>query len=154
MFFATTLSLCYGEVKVQGTNEALKRPVPTLKEETGLEAFNALDWQTDLSKAFELANSEQKNVIVMVEDTHCKWCIKMKKGALSETQVQEILKRYILVKVLRSNKSEVSQLNGFDGTIPNFYFMTKDKEIVENIVGYFTADDFLGYIKEIEEDGF
>jgi len=152
--FAAIFSMCSAEAKSQGTNGEFKPNVSVVKEETGLEAFNALDWQTELSTAFELAKNEQKNVIVMVEDIHCKWCVKMKKGALSDSQVQEILKRYILVKVLRSNKSEVSQLNRFDGTIPNFFFMTKDKEIVDNVVGYFTADDFLGYIREIKEDGF
>lgn len=154
IFFAAILSVFSAEAKSQEANEAFKSNVSVVKEETGLEAFDALDWQTELSKAFELAKNQQKNVIVMVEDIHCKWCVKMKKGALSDRQVQKILKRYILVKVLRSDKSEVSQLNQFDGTIPNFFFMTKNKETVDNIVGYFTADDFLGYIKEIKEDGF
>ncbi|HIQ46728.1 MAG TPA: DUF255 domain-containing protein [Sulfurovum sp.] len=119
-----------------------------------LDAFNNLDWGIGLSQAFERANIEEKNVIVLVEDVKCKWCIKMKKGALSDTRVQEILKEYILVKVLRANKVESNQLKGFDGTIPNLYFMTKEKEIVDTITGYFTVDDFLGYLKEIQADGF
>jgi len=119
-----------------------------------LDAFNNLDWGIGLSQAFERANIEEKNVIVLVEDVKCKWCIKMKKGALSDTRVQEILKEYILVKVLRANKVESNQLKGFDGTIPNLYFMTKEKEIVDTVVGYFTVDDFLGYLKEIQADGF
>ena len=119
-----------------------------------LDAFNSLDWGIGLSQAFERANIEEKNVIVLVEDVKCKWCIKMKKGALSDTRVQEILKEYILVKVLRANKVESNQLKGFDGTIPNLYFMTKEKEIVDTITGYFTVDDFLGYLKEIQADGF
>lgn len=122
--------------------------------DTSLESFHKLEWKQGLNRAFKEAKRENKNVIVMVEDFKCKWCIKMKKGALSDRRIQEILKGYVLVKVARSNKPESSQLNGFDGTIPNLYFMTKDKEIVENIVGYFTADDFLGYIQEIKEDGF
>jgi len=119
-----------------------------------LDAFNNLDWGIGLSQAFERANIEEKNVIVLVEDVKCKWCIKMKKGALSDMRVQEILKEYILVKVLRANKVESNQLKGFDGTIPNLYFMTKEKEIVDTITGYFTVDDFLGYLKEIQADGF
>lgn len=123
-------------------------------KDTDLEAFERLDWKYGLEKAFEEAKNTQKNVIVMVEDAKCKWCIKIKKGALSDVRVQEILKRYILVKVLRSNKSESSQLKGFDGTIPGLFFMTKDKEILDNIVGYFNVDDFLGYIQEIQANGF
>lgn len=123
-------------------------------KDTGLETFNKLDWKYGLTEAFEQAKNEQKNVIVMVEDSKCKWCIKMKKGALSDVRVQELLKEYVLVKVLRSNKSESSQLKGFDGTIPSLFFMTKDKEIEDNIVGYFKACDFLGYMQEIQADGF
>jgi len=120
----------------------------------GLEKFYMLKWKTDLGSAFQQATKENKNLVIMVEDTHCKWCIKMKRGALSNVDVQKILKNYILVKIQRSNSSDVKQLNGFDGTIPNLYFITKEKEIVENIVGYYRADDFLEYIQEIQSDGF
>ncbi|MEA2047482.1 MAG: thioredoxin family protein [Campylobacterota bacterium] len=143
IFLTLLLSLCYADGNAEN-----------LKKERGLESFQTLKWQTQLDKAFQIAHDEQKNVIVMVEDRDCKWCIKMKKGALSDTRVQARLKHYVLVKVSRSNKAEVNQLQFFDGTIPNFYFMTPKREIVENIVGYFRADDFLGYIKEIEEEGF
>ena len=142
IFLVTVILLCsFSSIEAKSNDSALA-------------AFNRLDWGMGLSKAFERANLEDKNVIVLVEDIKCKWCIKMKKGALSDRRVQEILKEYILVKVLRANKVESNQLKGFDGTIPNLYFMTKEKEIVDTIVGYFTADDFLGYLKEIQADGF
>lgn len=142
IFLILLLSLCQAD----GTKEYTK--------EERFESFHTLHWETQLDKAFQIAQDEQKNVFVMVEDTHCKWCIKMKRGALSDKRVQERLKQYVLVKVSRGNRDEVNQLELFDDIIPNFYFMTPKREMIENIVGYFRTDDFLGYIKELEEEGF
>ena len=37
---------------------------------------STLTWQNDVKTAFELAQKEQKMVMVMVEDVRCRWCIK------------------------------------------------------------------------------
>ena len=121
------------------------------KEET-LGAFEKLIWETDMDHAFERAKKENKNVMVMVEDPRCKWCTKMKKGALSDQNVQDKLQSYILLKVQRSDKKTAKRIKDFTGAIPSFYFMQPDQELFESVVGYFVTEDFLGYLNDIEEE--
>ena len=121
------------------------------KEET-LGAFDKLKWETDMDHAFERAKKEHKNVMIMVEDPRCKWCTKMKKGALSDQSVQDKLQSYILLKVQRSDKDTAKRIVDFTGAIPSFYFMEPNQEVFESIIGYFVTEDFLGYLTEIEEE--
>jgi len=121
------------------------------KEET-LGAFDKLNWETDMDHAFERAKKEHKNVMIMVEDPRCKWCTKMKKGALSDQSVQDKLQSYILLKVQRSDKDTAKRIVDFTGAIPSFYFMEPNQEVFESVIGYFMTEDFLGYLNDIEEE--
>ena len=115
---------------------------------------DTLKWQNDIKVAFELAEKEQKNVIVMVEDPSCRWCVKMKEGALSDNEVQQNLQKYILLKIERSDNVSMESLPGLRGPIPSFHFFTSTKKLIDKIAGYYETEDFLGYIEEIEEDSF
>lgn len=121
-------------------------------KEEALGAFEKLIWETDMDHAFERAKKEHKNVMIMVEDTRCKWCTKMKKGALSDQTVQDKLQSYILLKVQRSDKKTAQRIKDFTGAIPSFYFMQPDQELFESVVGYFVTEDFLGYLNDLEEE--
>ena len=121
------------------------------KEET-LGAFDKLNWETDMDHAFERAKKEHKNVMIMVEDPRCKWCTKMKKGALSDQSVQDKLQSYILLKVQRSDKDTAKRIVDYTGAIPSFYFMEPNQEVFESVIGYFMTEDFLGYLNDIEEE--
>jgi thioredoxin-related protein len=121
------------------------------KDET-LGAFEKLSWETDMDHAFERAQKEQKNVMIMVEDRRCKWCKNMKIGALSDPNVQDKLQSYILLKVQRSDKKTAGRIEDFTGAIPSLYFMQPNQELFESVVGYFATEDFLGFLTEIEED--
>lgn len=122
------------------------------KKEEPLSAFEKLIWETDMDLAFERAKREHRDVLIMVEDTRCKWCKNMKKGALSDPKVQEKLQSYILLKVQRSDKATSKRITEFNGAIPSFYFMESNQELYESIVGYFTTEDFLQFLIEIEQD--
>lgn len=139
--------------KVSVSKSQKHETIQTLqKKEESLGAYNKLIWETDMDQAFERAKKEHRNVMVMVEDPRCKWCEKMKKGALSDEKVQEKLQSYILVNVQRSDKKTAKRIKEFTGAIPSFYFMEPDEELIESVVGYFVTEDFLGYLIEIEED--
>jgi len=111
-----------------------------------------LTWQDDVQAAFELAKKEQKSVMVMVEDVRCRWCIKMKEGALSDARVQKNLQKYILLKIERSDDESMESLSGLRGPIPSFHFFTSKKKSIDKVAGYYETEDFLGYIKEIAEE--
>ena len=126
--------------------------VATSKKESNLTSSIAgLSWYAEIDGAFELARKEDKDVLIMVGEEGCRWCKKMKKRTLSDPRIQQKLEKYILVSVRRSDKDAVAKLSEFDGNIPSFFFMKSDGELIEPVVGYFDADDFLQYIEEIEE---
>lgn len=116
------------------------------------EGFGRLEWETKYDRAFKRANQEHKNVMIMVEEPTCRWCIKMKNGALSNPDVQEKLQSYVLMKVRRSDRETIKMIEGFTSAIPSFHFMTANKETIETIIGYFETEDFLSYLIDIEKD--
>ena len=141
------------DVKVSPLKSQKHETIQTLqKKEESLEAFEKLIWETDMDLAFDRAKKEHRNVMIMVEDTRCKWCKNMKIGALSDPSVQEKMQSYILLKVQRSDKETAKRIKEFTGAIPSFYFMEPDQELFESIVGFFTPEDFLDFLTQIEED--
>ena len=139
--------------KISASKSQKHETIQTLKQEDhSLEAFEKLIWETDMDLAFERAKKEQRNVLIMVEDTRCKWCKNMKIGALSDPKVQEKMQAYILLKVQRSDKPTSSRIKEFTGAIPSFYFMEPNQEQYDSIVGFFKTEDFLDFLTEIEED--
>ncbi len=158
IFFSLFLLSGCGEektkpVKISTSKSQKHEPIQSMqKKEETFGAFEKLIWETDMDHAFERAKNENKNVMIMVEDPRCKWCTKMKKGALSDQNVQDKLQSYILLKVQRSDKKTAKRIEDFTGAIPSFYFMQPDQELFESVIGYFVTEDFLGYLDEIEED--
>ena len=120
MLFSCLLMYGYAEEKPKLSD--LNTPTQKIgKKEETLGASDKLNWETDIDHAFECAMKEHKNVMVMIECVNCKWCIKMKKGALSDPKVQEKLQSYILLKIQRSDKNCTKFLPDFTGAIPSFY---------------------------------
>lgn len=113
--------------------------------------ISGLSWYLNIETALQKAKKEKKSIVVMVGEDSCKWCKKMKNRTLIDTRIQAKLKSYILVSVKRSDKEAMKYLPTFDGNIPSFFFMQDNKELIESIVGYFKADDFLDYLNEVEE---
>ncbi|MBN2248735.1 MAG: thioredoxin family protein [Campylobacterales bacterium] len=109
-----------------------------------------LHWEEDTATAFAKAKAENKNVMLMVEASRCRWCEKMKEETLSNEEVQKRLQNYILVKVLRSDKEEMKVLPESYYPAPSTFFMTPDGEIIERAIGFFEAEDFITYINDVE----
>ena len=114
-------------------------------------SISGLSWYLNIETALQKAKKEKKSIVVMVGEESCKWCKKMKNRTLIDTRIQAKLKSYILVSVKRSDKEAMKYLPTFDGNIPSFFFMQDNKELIESIVGYYKANDFLDYLNEVEE---
>lgn len=110
----------------------------------------AVDWVKDINTALETAKKENKNVMVMVEGEHCRWCKKMKGRTLSDGAVEKRLEKYVLVKVMRDDNTAMAKLPPIDG-VPTIFFMKEDKAIIEKVVGYFNVEDFISYINDVEK---
>jgi len=120
------------------------------KKENKISSIAGLSWNSDMETSFTLAKKENKNVIVMVGEDSCKWCKKMQERTLTDKGIQDKMQKYVLVYIKRSDKDSLKDIPEFDGNIPSFFFMHSNKELMEPVVGYFEANDFLSYIEEIE----
>ena len=110
-----------------------------------------IPWEKDLPTAFKRAKSENKIVMVMAVSVGCKWCEKMKEQTLSNPKVAKKLENYVLVMADRETPSEREQLPPFKH-VPIIFFMTHEKEPLDNLRGYFAPDDFLEYLTDFEEE--
>jgi len=113
-------------------------------------ALLALDWAKDLDTALAIAQKEHKNIMVMVEGEHCRWCKKMKGRTLSDENVEKRLEKFVVVKVMRKNGTEMAKLPPVEG-VPTIFFMKENKELIEDVVGYFNVKDFISYIDDVEK---
>ena len=109
----------------------------------------SLEWMKNINDAFALAKKEQKNVMVLVEGENCRWCKKFKYRTLQDEVVEKRLEKFIVVKVMRENPSAMSQLPNTKG-VPTTFFMKPNKEVVEEVLGFFNVEDFISYINDVE----
>jgi len=110
----------------------------------------SLDWAKDFDTAIATAEKEHKNVMLMVEGEHCRWCKKMKSSTLSEESIEKRLVNYVIVKVLRKNANVMSKLPSVGG-VPTIFFMKADKTILQETLGYETVSDFNATLNGIEK---
>jgi len=110
----------------------------------------ALEWAKDLETALISAQKEHKNIMVMVEGEHCRWCKKMKGRTLGDESVEKKLENFVVVKVMREDPKAMAILPQVEG-VPTIFFMTEKKEILETVIGYFDVLDFTSYINDVEK---
>jgi len=110
----------------------------------------ALDWVKDIDTAVQIAKKEHKNIMVMVEGEHCRWCKKMKGRTLSDDMVEKRLEKYVVVKVFRENGNAMAQIPPIDG-VPTIFFLTEHKAVMQEVVGYYNVGDFISYINDVEK---
>jgi thioredoxin-related protein len=110
----------------------------------------SLDWAKDLNSAFALAKKEKKNVMVLVEGENCRWCKKLKYRTLQDEAVEKRLEKFVVVKVMREDPLAMSKLPSIQG-VPTTFLMKANKEVVEQVIGYFNVEDFISYINDVEQ---
>ncbi len=113
-------------------------------------ALFALEWSKGLDSALATAQKEHKNVMVMVEGEQCRWCKKMESHTLSDKGIEQKLAKYVLVKAMRNDVNIMSKLPKVHG-VPTIFFMKPNKQILEEVVGYFDVPDFISYINDVEK---
>jgi len=123
----------------------VEKKVPLYKKAEPL----TLKWYDTIDEAFLQAKKEKKRVMVLVEDAHCRWCKKMKVGALSNEAVIQKLNHYILLKIDRANQENMEALSGLRGPIPSFHLFDVQKKVLDALAGYYDTADFLAYLTEL-----
>ncbi len=112
-------------------------------------ALFSLEWVKDVPTAFAVAQKEHKNVMVFVESQTCRWCKKMKYRTFSDEAVQKRLEPFVLVKVMSEDSDATKHLPAIQGA-PTTFFMKENKEVLQEVLGYFNAEDFISYINDAE----
>ncbi len=110
----------------------------------------SLDWVKDIDTAFSMAQKENKNVMVFVEGPYCKWCKKMKGHTFSDESVEKRLEKYVVVKVMRNDPEAMVNLPQVQG-VPATFFMNANKKVIESVIGYWTVEEFIAYINDVEK---
>lgn len=116
----------------------------------GLSLLNAeLVWQSDLNKATIMAQKSKKNIFVLVESNHCRWCKLLKETTLSDPKIQTKLNKFILVKTMREDSAKYS-LPPIIG-VPTMFIMTPDRKTIEQGVGYLETEDLSDVIDKFNK---
>jgi len=110
----------------------------------------ALDWVKDLDTALATAQKEHKNIMVMVEGEHCRWCKKMKGRTLSDEDVEKRLEKFVVVKVMREDGTAMAKLPPVDG-VPTIFFMKPNKVVIQEILGYEDVSDFNATLNMVDK---
>lgn len=110
----------------------------------------SLEWVKDLDTAFTLAKKEHKDVMVLVEGENCRWCKKLKHRTLTDESVEKRLEKFILVKVMREDKSAMSMLPPEHG-VPTVFFMTENRVPIKDILGYRNIRQFTSCVDSVEK---
>ncbi len=107
-------------------------------------------WQDSLQKAFDTAKESDKRIMVMVEGEHCKWCKKMLHRTLGDDGVQKkLVEKYISVRVKREDLETMKSLPEVSG-VPTIFFMDNNKNVIEEVIGYFDVIDFTSYLRDVD----
>jgi thioredoxin-related protein len=110
----------------------------------------SLEWVKDLDTAFTLAKKEHKDVMVMVEGENCRWCKKFKHRTLTDESVEKRLEKFIVVKVMREDEAVIATLPPIQG-VPTVFFMTENREVIKDVLGYRNIRKFTTCIDSVEQ---
>jgi len=118
----------------------------------GLLCLHAVDlqWAHSYKEALSLAKKEKKNVMLLVTSARCGWCRKLESTTLKDKNVVERLnKKYILVHAMRGDETYPKTFNV--GSVPASFFLDADgKLIIRKVVGYWSAEDYLSYMDDVD----
>ncbi|AMD17435.1 hypothetical protein TL18_05010 [Methanobrevibacter sp. YE315] len=108
-----------------------------------------LNITTDIDSAFNVAQSQNKTVVIIFDQESCVYCDMLKKDVLSNSDVQKELNENFVVVLVDINKNPniAAEYNVF-GT-PIIQFIDSDGKLINKIEGYVDSDEFLQSIKEI-----
>ncbi len=129
----------------------IKKGMNSIKDMAKKAMDISFSWKDNLNKAFETAKKANKRVMVMVEGENCRWCKKMIHRTIGDDKVQKKLaQKYISVRVDREDSEAMKKLPKVRG-VPTVFFMDEDKNVIEEVVGYFDVLDFTSYMGDVDK---
>ena len=117
----------------------------TLLSTTSLSA-QGLDWESSLSEAFAKSASQNRPLMIFIEQKHCRWCKKMRRETLSDNGISKRLEKFVLVEVDKYGE----EMKSLPPTrfAPTVYLYSPKKELLIKVGGYFVVEDFDSYLDD------
>mgnify|MGYP001017285145 CR=1 FL=1 len=115
-------------------------------------ALFALDssWLSDYDKAVKIAQKENKNIYVFVTSDYCKWCREFENVTLGNKQViKKLEKEYVLVHFSKEKHQVPKEFK--TSPIPRHYFVSPQKDVFFEDLGYRNEKYFLGVLNDISQ---
>ena len=109
-----------------------------------------LKWAHSYKEALSQAKKEKKNIMLLVTSESCGWCRKLERTTLKDRDVVERLNRdYIVFHAIRGEGKYPEALKV--GAVPaSFFLNTEEKLIINNVIGYWPAEDYLSYMDDVD----
>jgi len=100
--------------------------------------------------AFQLAQEEDKIIMITVVANNCKFCEQMEREVISEESVSEALDSdFVLVKV---NEDEEAVPFGMSRMMtPTYIFIDRTEDILFMVPGSYTKDEFLEFLQQAKD---
>ena len=101
-------------------------------------------------EALAIAQSEDKNMMVLITTPTCRWCRKLESETLTDKMVIERLnKDYISVHLTRDVDEYPKYLSA--NGVPTTYFLNKaGQPIIKRMMGYWNAEDYMSYLDDVD----
>ncbi len=111
-----------------------------------LSLFADIKW-LNLNDGLEIAKKDNKLVLIMMTSPSCGYCVKMEREVLTQEKVINTLNNFFIPVKIDVSKDDYPETLRVRGT-PTFFFVTKKKVIVNDIVGYRESDEFLSALSK------
>ncbi len=109
-----------------------------------------LNWLHSYEKAVTQAKKEHKAIMVFIEADHCPYCEQMKEEVLDQAYMPNALKHFVPLKLDINSADAKKHFSGAYVT-PTTYFITPEKKLLEEAVGYTNEEFFLWKVDSAEK---
>ena len=100
--------------------------------------------------AFQEAQKNNKIIVLKAMTEHCHYCKKMDREVMVDDQVVKALQKDFVVVQVDITKNSLP-LGLTAELTPSFFFIDKDKKVLQKVVGSWNVEDFLEILKEVNE---
>lgn len=108
-----------------------------------------MNWSANLGLAYDMAERDDKLVMVMLTQTGCPGSATMESGALIEQKVVDSLNKDFMVVQLNVDDDDISSILVYSET-PTFYFLNSEKEILDVFKGIKNEQEFLEQLEKVK----
>jgi thioredoxin-related protein len=107
-------------------------------------------WAHSFKEALLKAQTEDKNLMVLITTESCRWCRKLESETLKDGDVISRLNAdYVSVHLTRDVDEYPRYLNA--PGVPATYFLNRaGQPIIKRVMGYWNAEDYLSYLDDVD----